>query len=140
MREFDTEFIGENWIESSQLAELKKELVDENERLIQAVADAKTKDEIMTAQDELESFNDEYASLVRDIETAEITIAPLWEKATLISENFFTEYTERMMVDTGYISFEFPGYHLIDWDKLAESMLQDYNRVDIGGCTYYSRA
>ena len=89
MPEFDTEFIGENWIESQQLIELKKGLDEENERLVQKVVDAKTKDEVIIAQSDIDSFSDEYAALMRDIDQAELVISPLWENATLISADFF---------------------------------------------------
>ena len=139
MREFDTDFIGDNWIESSQLEELKGELIEEKGSLILAVDKATTTDEFIRAFDELQDFRRDYAPLIDDIETAEHMIYPLWENATLINADFFTEYAQEKMVDAGFISFEFPGWNLIDWDRLADDMLMDYQHVKIGGHEYYSR-
>lgn len=61
--------------------------------------------------------------------------------ATLIHENYFTEYAEEVASDIGDYNprnVRWP-YTCIDWEKAAEELKQDYTTVDFNGETYYVR-
>ena len=62
-----------------------------------------------------------------------------WEYgATLIHENYFTQYAEDLANDIGEVSDAWP-FSCIDWDEAAELLKQDYTEVQFGEETYYVR-
>jgi hypothetical protein len=65
-----------------------------------------------------------------------------WEYgATLIHENYFTEYTEELCKDIGDMPKELPWYieNHIDWDGVAQEIKADYFEVDFNGEKYWVR-
>ena len=60
--------------------------------------------------------------------------------ATLIRESYFTDYTEELCKDCGYISRDFPFFIEIDWERTADNVKQDYSSVDFNGVEYYLRS
>lgn len=60
--------------------------------------------------------------------------------ATLISENYFTEYAQELAEDIGVLDRDarWPANH-IDWEAAANELKIDYNEVDYDGVTYYVR-
>lgn len=64
-----------------------------------------------------------------------------WEYgATMIHEDYFTEYAKDFAEDVGYIKPEvsWPYTH-IDWESAATELQMDYTSVDFLGDTYYVR-
>lgn len=65
-----------------------------------------------------------------------------WEDgATIIADNYFTEYAEEMAKDCGYINGDtekWPFTH-IDWDAAADELKTDYTEVTFNGETYWTR-
>lgn len=55
---------------------------------------------------------------------------------TLIAEDYWVDYVEDMLKDTGYISDDLPDWIVIDWEATAENVAADYI-CDNG---YYMRA
>ena len=49
-----------------------------------------------------------------------------WYPITLINSDYFTEYTEELLKECGYISNDFPSWIEIDWEKTAENVKIDY--------------
>jgi hypothetical protein len=50
-----------------------------------------------------------------------------WEYGeTLISEDYWVEYVEEMLKDTGYISPDMPSWLEIDWEKTADNLSEYY--------------
>lgn len=59
--------------------------------------------------------------------------------ATLISESYFTDYTEELLKDCGYLPAELPSWIVIDWEETAENVKVDYTSVEFDGVTYWIR-
>lgn len=59
---------------------------------------------------------------------------------TLIHEDDFTDYTENLLKDCGYISDDFPSWIEVDWEATAENIKQDYLELEYEGETYLYRA
>ena len=57
----------------------------------------------------------------------------------LIRESYFTDFTEELVKDFGYIAKDFPCWIAVDWEKTAENVMQDYTTLDFGGVDYYIR-
>ena len=67
---------------------------------------------------------------------------PDWKDGvTLISEGYFVTYAQELAEDLGMSrhSADWPFCH-IDWDAAADSLRQDYSRVDFAGQTYWMRS
>ena len=62
-----------------------------------------------------------------------------WYPVTLIRDSYFSEYTEELVTDCGYISKDFPSWIAIDWEATARAVRQDYTAVEIDGVTYWYR-
>ena len=58
---------------------------------------------------------------------------------TLIRESYFEEYCEELLVDVGDLPRNIPWYIVIDWEKTADNIKQDYSIVDFDGIDYYYR-
>lgn len=66
--------------------------------------------------------------------------APDWMHGeTLISDDYFTEYTEEFCKDCGDVPRDIPRYIEIDWEATAENIKQDYTSIDFDGTTYWIR-
>ena len=59
--------------------------------------------------------------------------------ATLIHEDYFTQYAMELLSNIGDLPQEIPWYIVIDEEATAENIRQDYTAVDFGGVTYYVR-
>lgn len=63
-----------------------------------------------------------------------------WEcGVTLIHENYFVEYTEEMLKETGYFTGDIPWWIVIDWEATADNVKEDYTEVTLDGNTYFAR-
>lgn len=63
-----------------------------------------------------------------------------WYPATLIHDDYFTQYAQELAEDCGMIgrNDKWP-YTCIDWDAAAEELKVDYSTVEFDGHTYYYR-
>lgn len=59
--------------------------------------------------------------------------------ATLIHEDYFTDYCVQLVQDIGDLPHNIPGYLVIDWEATADNLRQDYTSIDFGGVTYFVR-
>ena len=61
--------------------------------------------------------------------------------ATLIHEDYFTEYCKGMLEDCGSIPKDLPWYieNHIDWEGVAKGLKMDYYKVEFDGEIYYIR-
>lgn len=59
--------------------------------------------------------------------------------ATLIAENHFADYVQSFAEDCGAISRD-ASWIVVDWEKTAEAMQQDYKQIDYDGEMYWCRA
>lgn len=59
--------------------------------------------------------------------------------ATLIRESYFTDYAEELLKDIGDLPQNIPHYIVIDWEKTADNIREDYTSVDFDGVTYWVR-
>ena len=62
-----------------------------------------------------------------------------WYPVTLIRDSYFTDYTEELLIDCGYISKDFPSWIEIDWASTAENVKVDYTSADFDGVEYWAR-
>jgi hypothetical protein len=96
-----------------------------------------------TAEDSKHVYQDEAEELIalRALaEEAEGYSNGDWQHgATLIREEYFTEYAEQLCKDIGDIPENIPDYLVIDWAATAENLKVDYTEVDFDGTTYLVR-
>jgi len=59
--------------------------------------------------------------------------------ATLINDNYFTEYAQQLADDCYSIEDHWP-FNCINWDYAAEQLQQDYTCVDFGGAEFWIRS
>lgn len=82
---------------------------------------------------------DEYKALLSLQEEA--SGSPGWKYGEgLIRDSYFTEYTEELLKDIGYIPNDFPYWIKVDWEATAENVKQDYFGVDFDGVEYWIRS
>lgn len=62
-----------------------------------------------------------------------------WYPVTLINSDYFTEYTEELLKDCGYIPKDLPSWIELDWEKTADNVKVDYTTIDIDDETFYYR-
>jgi hypothetical protein len=62
-----------------------------------------------------------------------------WYPVTLINEVHFVDYTQELLEDLGDIPQDFPAWIVIDWEKTAENLKQDYTSSEFDGVTYWAR-
>lgn len=62
-----------------------------------------------------------------------------WYPVTLINSDYFTEYTEELLEDCGYIPKDLPWWIVLDMEKTADNVKQDYTTIDIDDETFYYR-
>jgi len=62
-----------------------------------------------------------------------------WYPITFIRDSYFTDYTEELIIDCGYISKDFPAWISIDWEETAKAVQQDYYSAELDGVTYWAR-
>lgn len=77
------------------------------------------------------------------LQEVESDLSYCWKEdnTTLIHTDKFDEYTRDVCVDLGDIKQDSFLMELIDWDKAAEHILQDYKRVNLPeGNDYWVRA
>lgn len=81
----------------------------------------------------------ELATLYKVAQQAEGYCEDWRHGATLIRNDYFTEYARELVTDCGYISAEMPWWIKIDWAGTAENISIDYTSVDFDGVTYWVR-
>lgn len=61
---------------------------------------------------------------------------------TIISEDYFKEYSKDLCKELGYIPDDLPAFieDNIDWQRVADDLKVDYMEVDYCGTTYLMRA
>jgi len=101
---------------------------------------AGNRDEALEAVIEWEDENLEYLTDLKNL-ASEGEGCGDWEYgATLISEDYFTDYCKELCEDIGEIPRDFPSYIVIDWDATADNIRMDYSHADFGGETYLIRS
>ena len=152
----------DNIIDSRDVIARFEELEGERDALQEAVDDARNyleyaeakgrsediityKDSVNEAGDALVSWNDEneeeYEALKALCEDGESYASDWNYGATLIHEDYFTEYAEELCREIGDIPNDLPDYIAcnIDWDGVAQDLKVDYTEVDFDGQTYLVR-
>jgi hypothetical protein len=99
--------------------------------------------ELRRCTDELEHWEieegQELAALESLQEEAEGYATDWRYGATLIREDYFTEYAMELLADIGDLPRDIPHYIVIDEEATADNLKVDYNTVDFDGETYYIR-
>ena len=131
----------DNIIDSRDIIARLEELTEERDMLQSAVDDAELDDDedtIDAARIELESWlegnEEELKELEALAEEGEQYIADWSSGATLINEDYFTEYAKELAYDIGAVGRD-DGWptNCIDWDEAAEELKQDYTELSFGG-------
>jgi uncharacterized protein (UPF0335 family) len=109
-----------------------------DQEMIDLTLDAKDKDE--AALEEWDSDNgEEYAVLTALALEAEGYAGDWKYGATLVRDDYFTEYAKQLCEDIGDVPRDLPSYIEIDWEKTADNIKVDYTAVDFDGVTYWIR-
>jgi hypothetical protein len=82
---------------------------------------------------------DELMALLRLQDEADEYVSDWKHGEVLIRHTYFTEYTEELCKELGYIADDFPWWIEIDWEETAENVKQDYTELDFDGVAYYGR-
>jgi chaperonin cofactor prefoldin len=91
-------------------------------------------------ENELKDWIEENQDKLDELETLEDEV-PEWDYgAILIYEGSFEEYCEEELNDLGIIDSKQAWFIVIDWEKTADNMKQDYMEVVYEGDTYLCRA
>ncbi len=91
----------------------------------------------MSTEDEAE-----YSALIALQEAAEGYVPDFFYGETFYSLEYFREtYAEEMTREHGYIGADLPDWitNNIDWDGVADDLLEDYTEFDFHGTTYVAR-
>ena len=108
-------------------------------------------EEIRTAKENLEAKQKELEDEQEEFEQLEKILDELkgnggdeqwrgdWYPITLINSDYFTDYTEELLVDCGYIPKDLPSWIKIDWEETADNVKVDYTTIDIDDETFYYR-
>lgn len=56
-----------------------------------------------------------------------------------LRDDFFVEYTKDFCEHVGLINNDTPSFFVINWEKTADNLKQDYAEVDFFGTTYLFR-
>jgi len=106
----------DNFIADNEEMEMPPSWEDENQE------DAEELKNLTTLQDELGGYCED------------------WKYGTtLIREDYFEEYVQDMLEDIGELPKDLPSYIVIDWDKTAYNVRQDYTSGEFDGITYWAR-
>ena len=98
------------------------------------------RDDALEAVIEWESENLEYLTDLKNLASEGGGCEDWVHGATLINEDYFTDYCKELCEDIGELPRDLPGYIVIDWDATAENLRADYSHADFGGETYLIRS
>ena len=141
----------DNIIDSRDVIARFEELEGERDALQEAVDEAREaleegeKLDLFDAEKELDEWNseneEEYEALKSLCEDGESYASDWSFGATLIHEDYFTDYAEQLCRDIGDIPNDLPDYIAcnIDWDGVAQDLKVDYTEIDFDGQTYLVR-
>lgn len=102
---------------------------------IDEIEDQASEEFLTNYQTEIEEWN-ELTAFANDLDGA-----PDFQHGEgIIHENYWDEYVEEMLKDTGYISSDLPSWIVIDWSGTANNVSADYITATYQGDTYYIRA
>lgn len=62
-----------------------------------------------------------------------------WYPVTIIRDSYWVEYVEELLQDIGDLPKEIPHYIVIDWERTADNIQQDYTSAEFDGVTYWAR-
>ena len=133
--------------------ELENELsaITDIEDEIESLDPKEDKEEIRTAKENLEAKKKELEDEREEFKQLEEILEELrgnggdeqwrgdWYPITLINSDYFTDYTQELLEDCGYIPKDFPSWIEVDWEKTADNVKIDYTTIDIGDEEYYYR-
>lgn len=133
-----------------------RELIEKRDELKQQVLDSflenfpqyeemtKSFEDILFEEEEIESWKEDWQEEIDKIsyiDEIEDEIGSEFDfGVTLIPEDNFTDYTEDLLEDIGYIPKDFPSWIEIDWEATADNVRQDYSELEYEGETYLYRA
>ena len=101
---------------------------------VDEIEDKASEDFLIEYQSEIEEYNELTCFAEELSSSADYTYGE-----TVIHENYFTEYTEELLTDTGYLPKGLPSWVVIDMDATAENVKEDYITAIYQGDTYYIR-
>lgn len=62
-----------------------------------------------------------------------------WYPIELIDDEFFVEYATNLVVDCGGVPRDMPHYIVVDWERTARNIREDYSQIDVDGRVYWYR-
>lgn len=122
--------------------------IAEHIREAASVVDAEdcTEDEQAEAAEALKAYADAFNDLT-NINHGEDweALADAWSHlsytgdAAVVRESDFTAYVQQLVSDIGDLPDDVLSYVVVDWEKTAENVRQDYTEFELDGVTYYIR-
>ena len=104
-----------------------------------------TFEDIRLDEEEIESWRDNWQTeleVIEDINELENSVGSEWSYGvTLIDEDDFQDYCEKLVSDIGDLPKDLPSYisNNIDWEGVAEDLKVDYSEVTFRGTSYLYR-
>lgn len=138
-----------NTLDTRDLAEKRDELKESIfnsfiENFPQYEEQTSSFDDILLDEEEIESWKEDFEDELKEIEeidTIENAIGSEFGYGEqLIDVDDFTEYTEELCTDLGYISKDFPSWIEIDWEATAKNVESDYTEFTYQGTQYLVRS
>jgi len=62
-----------------------------------------------------------------------------WYPSHLIDDEYFVEYATDLVVDCGGVPRDMPHYIVVDWERTARNIREDYSQIDVDGRPYWYR-
>lgn len=100
-----------------------------------------TEDECTEAAEALKAYAEAFNDLT-NIDHGENweALADAWDELegpTAIRESYWVEYIEGYLKEIGYLPQDLPWWIVIDWEKTAEHVKEDYTGFELDGVTYF---
>lgn len=108
-----------------------REVIERIEELVAEIGDSSAPDDFVMEREELDKLY-HFEMSVGNSEWG-------WGM-TFIADDYFTDYAEGLVRDLGYLSSDVPEWIAIDWEKTAETILQDYTSYNVNGALYWARS
>lgn len=100
-------------------------------------------EDILSEEEEIQSWKEDWEDELEQIEEInkiEDSIGSEFDYGcTLVSEDYWEDYVEDLLVEIGYLPKDLPSWIEIDWEATANNVKVDYIEVEYQGQTYYGR-
>jgi hypothetical protein len=135
---------GQDIMDSRDVIKALEEMESERQDLLDQIEDAEEADDKIDAEKALRDWDEDngetFEALRAFCEEGEGVAEDWIHGATLIRDDYFTEYAQQFAEDIGAINKHqsWPNT-CIDWEEAAGELQSDYSSIDFDGVTYWVR-